>query len=159
MTTPVAAAPVAAPTGGSAHASPSIRRFARELGVNLSKVGGSGEKGRVTKEDVQNFVKAALARGTAGCSLQVLAMPIIDFAQFGPVETRPLSRIQKISGANLHRNWVGIPHVTQFDEADITEMEAFRKQLNEEYAQQGVKITPLAFGVGRRIPIVQKYVS
>ena len=131
---------------GLAHASPAIRRFARELGVDLAQVKGSGEKGRVTKDDVQNFVKAALAQphGATG-GLQVSAMPAIDFAQFGVIEARPLSRIQKISGANLHRNWVSIPHVTQFDEADITEMEEFRKQLGEEYAPQGIKITPLAF--------------
>jgi len=142
---------------GLAHASPAIRHFARELGVDLAQVKGGGAKGRVTKDDVQNFVKAALARGTAGSSLQVLAMPIIDFAQFGPVETRPLSRIQKISGANLHRNWVSIPHVTQFDEADITEMETFRKQLNEEYAQQGVKITPLAFLLKAVVEALQQF--
>ena len=132
---------------GLAHASPAIRRFARELGVDLARIKGSGEKGRVTKDDVQNFVKAILTQphGATGNGLQVSAMPTIDFAQFGPVETKPLSRIQKISGANLHRNWVSIPHVTQFDEADITEMEAFRKQLGEEYAPQGIKITPLAF--------------
>ncbi|MDD5301129.1 MAG: dihydrolipoyllysine-residue acetyltransferase [Gallionella sp.] len=131
---------------GLAHASPAIRRFARELGVDLAQVKGSGEKGRVTKDDVQNFVKAILTQphGATG-GLQVSAMPAIDFAQFGAIETRPLARIQKISGANLHRNWVSIPHVTQFDEADITEMEAFRKQLGEEYAPQGIKITPLAF--------------
>ncbi|MDO8810416.1 MAG: dihydrolipoyllysine-residue acetyltransferase [Gallionella sp.] len=131
-----------------AHASPAIRRFARELGVEVAQVRGSGEKGRVTKEDVQNFVKAALAqpRGTAGgIGLRIAEMPVVDFAQFGAIETKPLSRIQKISGANLHRNWVSIPHVTQFEEADITEMDAFRKQMNEESAAQGIKITPLAF--------------
>jgi len=168
---PASAAPATPPfakggLGGiSAHASPAIRRFARELGVDVAQVKGSAAKGRITKDDVQNFVKAALAqregggeasgypsayslrvqpRGAAG-GLQVLASPIVDFAQFGAIETRPLSRIQKISGANLHRNWVSIPHVTQFDEADITDMEVFRKQLNEEYAAQGIKITPLAF--------------
>jgi pyruvate dehydrogenase E2 component (dihydrolipoamide acetyltransferase) len=132
-------------TSSSAHASPSIRRFARELGVNLPQVTGSGEKGRVTKEDVQNFVKTALAqpRGTGG--LQVAEMPAVDFAQFGAIESKPLSRIQKLSGAYLHRNWVSIPHITQHDKADITEMEAFRKQLGTEYAAQGIKITPLAF--------------
>ncbi len=130
---------------GLTHASPSIRRFARELGVNLPQVKGSGEKGRVTKDDVQNFVKTALAqpRGTGG--LQVAEMPVIDFAKFGAVESKPLSRIKKLSGAYLHRNWVSIPHITQHDEADITEMEAFRKQLGAEYATQGIKITPLAF--------------
>lgn len=147
---PVAAAPVvAAPTGGSAHASPSIRRFARELGVNLTKVGGSGEKGRVTKDDVQNFVKQSLAQpaaATGGGALPgLLPWPDVDFARFGEIETKALSRIKKISGANLHRNWVMIPHVTQFEEADISEMEAFRKELGTEYAKQNLKITPLAF--------------
>lgn len=138
----------AAPSGSGAHASPSVRRFARELGVNLAQVKGSGEKGRVTKDDVQNFVKQSLAqpRGAAGgAGLQVLEMPVVDFAKFGAVETKPLSRIKKISGANLHRNWVTIPHVTQFEEADISEMEAFRKELGAEYAKQNIKITPLAF--------------
>jgi pyruvate dehydrogenase E2 component (dihydrolipoamide acetyltransferase) len=131
---------------GLAHASPAIRRFARELGVDIAQVRGSAAKGRITRDDVQNFVKAALAQphGAAG-GLQVLAMPIVDFAQFGAIETRPLSRIKRLSGPYLHRNWVSIPHVTQFDEADITDMEAWRKQLNEEYAKQGIKITPLAF--------------
>ena len=155
---PVVAAPAASPSSG-AHASPAIRRFARELGVDLAQVKGSGEKGRVTKDDVQGFVKSALSqpRGAAGGGLQVLAMPAVDFAQFGPIETRPLSRIRKISGANLHRNWVTIPHVTQFDEADITDMEMFRKQLNEEYAVQGIKITPLAFLLKAAMEALQKY--
>ncbi len=143
-----AAAPTAA-AGGRSHASPSIRRFARELGVDLSQVKGSAPKGRITKDDVQNFVKQALAqpRGTAagGALPGLLPWPEVDFAKFGAVETKALSRIKKISGANLHRNWVMIPHVTQFEEADISEMEAFRKQLNDEYAKQNVKITPLAF--------------
>ena len=136
-----------ATTSGTAHASPSIRRFARELGVNLTQVSGSGEKGRVTKDDVQNFVKQSLVqpRGAGGNGLQVLEMPVVDFAKFGPVETKALSRIKKISGANLHRNWVTIPHVTQFEEADISEMEAFRKELGTEYAKENFKITPLAF--------------
>ncbi|OIR19245.1 dihydrolipoyllysine-residue acetyltransferase component of pyruvate dehydrogenase complex [mine drainage metagenome] len=149
---PVAvAAPAAtvAPSGGKAHASPSIRRFARELGVNLAQVGGSGEKGRITKDDVQNFVKKSLAgggAGTGGGALPgLLPWPEVDFAKFGAVESKPLSRIKKLSGANLHRNWVMIPHVTQFEEADISEMEAFRKELGAEYAKQNIKITPLAF--------------
>jgi pyruvate dehydrogenase E2 component (dihydrolipoamide acetyltransferase) len=178
---PVAAAPVAAPapvaakpaavpvaaqtsqavaTEGKAHASPAIRRFARELGVQIAQVKGSGEKGRVTKDDVQNFVKAALAqpRGAAGGNgLQVLAMPVVDFAKYGAIETRPLSRIKKISGANLHRNWVTIPHITQFDEADITEMEAFRKELNAEYARQNIKITPLAFMLKAVVVALQQF--
>jgi len=148
-------APIVQPTMGAdvsahstAHASPAIRRLARELGVDLSQVSGSGEKSRVTRDDVQNFVKSALTQPRAasgGNGLQVLDMPVFDFSKFGAVEVKPLSRIQKISGANLHRNWVTIPHVTQFDEADITDMEAFRKQLGAEYAKQNIKITPLAF--------------
>ncbi len=141
----ISVAPMAAPASGSAHASPSIRRFARELGVNLTQVGGSGEKGRVTKDDVQNFVKKSLAQPAGGSGLQVLEMPAVDFAKYGAIETKPLSRIKKISGANLHRNWVTIPHVTQFEEADISEMEAFRKELGLEYAKESFKITPLAF--------------
>jgi pyruvate dehydrogenase E2 component (dihydrolipoamide acetyltransferase) len=133
--------------GTPAHASPSIRRFARELGVNLPQVKGSGEKGRVTKDDVQNFVKQALAGGaaTGGGMSGLLPWPDVDFAKYGEIEAKPLSRIKKISGANLHRNWVMIPHVTQFEEADISEMEAFRKELGAEYAKQDIKITPLAF--------------
>jgi pyruvate dehydrogenase E2 component (dihydrolipoamide acetyltransferase) len=143
-----------------AHASPAIRRFARELGVQVGQVKGSGAKGRVTKEDVQLFVKAALVqpRGSAGGNgLQVLALPVVDFAKFGAIETRPLSRIKKIAGANLHRNWVTIPHVTQFDEADITEMEAFRKELGAEYSKQNIKITPLAFLLKAAATALQKY--
>ena len=149
---------VSASPAGKAHASPSVRRFARELGVNLPQVKGSGEKGRITRDDVQNFVKQALAqpRG-AGGGMQVLAMPVVDFAKFGAVESRPLSRIQKISGANLHRNWVTIPHITQHDEADITDMEAFRKQLGEEYAKQGIKITPLAFLLKAAVVTLQQF--
>ena len=151
--------------GSKAHASPAIRRFARELGVDVAQVKGSGAKGRVTKDDIQNFVKAALAqsRGAAGGNglqvpgLQIMAMPVVDFAKFGAIETKPLSRIKKISGANLHRNWVTIPHVTQFDEADISEMEAFRKQLGEEYAKQNVRITPLAFLLKAAVAALQKY--
>jgi pyruvate dehydrogenase E2 component (dihydrolipoamide acetyltransferase) len=147
-------------TAGKAHASPAIRRFARELGVQIAQVKGSGEKGRVTKDDVQNFVKTALAqpRGAAGGNgFQVLAMPVVDFAKYGAIETRPLSRIKKISGANLHRNWVTIPHITQFDEADITEMEAFRKELNAEYAKQNIKITPLAFMLKAVVVALQQF--
>jgi pyruvate dehydrogenase E2 component (dihydrolipoamide acetyltransferase) len=161
----VAAAPPAAEvqsfaSAGKAHASPAIRRFARELGVQIAQVKGSGEKGRVTKDDVQQFVKNALAqpRGTAGGNgLQVLAMPVVDFAKFGAIETKPLSRIKKISGANLHRNWVTIPHITQFDEADITEMDAFRRELGKEYAKQNIKITPLAFLVKAAAVALQKF--
>ncbi len=145
----------------AAHASPGIRRFARELGVDIGKVAASGTKGRVTREDVQLYVKAALAqpRGAAvsGNGLQVLDMPVFDFAKFGAIETQALSRIQKISGANLHRNWVTIPHVTQFDEADITDMEAFRKQLGVEYAKQNIKITPLVFLLKAVVASLKKF--
>ncbi len=158
--TEIAAVPQPVTPAGKAHASPAIRRFARELGVQIDQVKGSGEKGRVTKDDVQLFVKAALAqpRGAAGGNgLQVLAAPVVDFAKFGAIETKPLSRIKKISGANLHRNWVTIPHVTQFDEADITEMEAFRKELGAEYAKQDIKITPLAFLLKAVVVALQKF--
>jgi pyruvate dehydrogenase E2 component (dihydrolipoamide acetyltransferase) len=153
---PAMAQPV---TSAKAHASPAIRRFARELGVQIEQVKGSGEKGRITKDDVQLFVKTALAQsGTStGNGLQVLAMPVVDYAKYGAIETRPLSRIKKISGANLHRNWVTIPHITQFDEADITEMEAFRKELNVEYAKQKIKITPLAFMLKAVVVALQEF--
>lgn len=142
---------------GKAHASPSIRRFARELGVNLPQVKGSGEKGRVTKEDVQSYVKAALAQPRGAGGLQVAEMPVVDFSKFGAIESKPLSRIKKLSGSYLHRNWVSIPHITQFDEADITEMEAFRKQLGTEYAAQGIKITPLAFLLRAVVEALQQF--
>jgi pyruvate dehydrogenase E2 component (dihydrolipoamide acetyltransferase) len=147
-------------SAGKSHASPSVRSFARELGVDLSQVKGTAIKGRINKDDVQNFVKSALSqpRGAAGGNgMQVLAMPVIDFAKFGAIETQPLSRIKKISGANLHRNWVTIPHVTQFDEADISEMEAFRKELGAEYAKADFKITPLAFMLKAVVAALQKY--
>ena len=138
-----------------AHASPVIRRMARELGVNLANVKGTGRKSRVIKEDVQNYIKAAIKQvesasvnATAGGNeLNLLAWPKIDFSKFGETEVKPLSRIQKISGANLHRNWVKIPHVTQWDNADITELESFRKAQNAAEAKKdsGMKITPLVF--------------
>jgi pyruvate dehydrogenase E2 component (dihydrolipoamide acetyltransferase) len=131
-----------------AHASPSVRRFARELGVDLVRVRGSGPKERVLKEDVQNYVKSELARpraaeGAAGFGLPPL--PKVDFAKFGPITSQPLSRIKKLAGANLHRNWVAIPHVTQNDEADITELEEFRKVQVEEAKKQGIRFTILCF--------------
>ena len=127
-----------------AHASPSVRKFARELGADLSKMSGSGNKGRILKEDVKAWVKQTLAQGTQG-GLGVEPMPEIDFSQFGEIETQELTRINKLTGKFLHRNWVTIPHVTQFDEADITELEKFRKQLNEENAKTGIRVTVLAF--------------
>jgi pyruvate dehydrogenase E2 component (dihydrolipoamide acetyltransferase) len=141
-------APAASSPGGGAHASPAIRKAARELGVDLSRVPGSGPKGRVLLEDVQKYVKQVLtapAAPASGAGLDLLPWPKVDFARFGPVETRPLSRIKKIAGANLARNWVMIPHVTQHDEADVTDLEAFRVRLNEEQAKAGVKVTLLAF--------------
>ena len=133
-----------------AHASPSVRRFARELGVDLSRVHGSGPKGRILQADVQGYVKEAMSAPAAGTSgggagLNLPPWPKVDFAKFGPVEVKPLPRIKKISGANLARNWVMIPHVTQFDEADITELEALRVQVNQENEKSGVKVTLLAF--------------
>jgi pyruvate dehydrogenase E2 component (dihydrolipoamide acetyltransferase) len=149
------------------HASPSVRKFARELGVDLVRVQGSGPKGRITQDDVRNFVKQALAGGApaaAGASaggnvggLNVLAWPQIDFAKFGPVEAKPLSRIKKISGANLHRNWVMIPHVTNNDEADITDLEALRVTLNKENEKSGVKVTMLAFLIKAVVAALKKY--
>ncbi len=126
-----------------AHASPSVRKFARELGADLSQMNGSGNKGRILKEDVKVWVKQALSKGTGG--LGVEAMPEIDFSQFGDIEIQELTRINKLTGKFLHRNWVTVPHVTQFDEADITELETFRKQLNEENQKDGTRVTVLAF--------------
>jgi pyruvate dehydrogenase E2 component (dihydrolipoamide acetyltransferase) len=144
---PVATSSVGA-SGKLAHASPSIRKFARELGVNLSFVTGTGPKNRILQSDVQTFVKGELAKPRSenmGSGLTTLAMPIIDFSQYGTIETKPLSRIKKLSGANLHRNWVTAPHVTQFDEADITDLEDFRKSMVADAEKRGVKLTLLAF--------------
>ena len=163
---PVPAAPAAPATAAygsvpvneagfaKAHAGPSARKLARELGVDLSLVKGSGNKGRITKDDIKAFVKAAMQGGAgkpaaAGASLggglDLLPWPKVDFAKFGEVEVKELSRIKKISGQNLSRNWVMIPHVTVHDEADMTELENFRKQLNKEWEREGVKLSPLAF--------------
>jgi pyruvate dehydrogenase E2 component (dihydrolipoamide acetyltransferase) len=135
----------------AAHASPSVRKFARQLGVDIPMVRGTGPNGRITQDDVQAFVKGVLARGgpavaaPSGGGLDLPPWPKVDFAKFGPIESVPLSRIRKISGANLARNWVMIPHVTQFDEADITGLEALRVTLNKENEKAGVKVTMLAF--------------
>ncbi|AJG18889.1 dihydrolipoyllysine-residue acetyltransferase [Cupriavidus basilensis] len=165
---PAAAAPVAGVTGTAAHASPSVRKFARELGVDVSRVPGTGPKGRITQDDVQAYVKgvmsghaAAPAKAAAapagGGELNLLPWPKVDFTRFGEVESKPLSRIKKLSGANLHRNWVMIPHVTNHDEADITELEAFRVQLNKEYEKQGVKVTMLAFMIKAAVAALKKF--
>ncbi len=147
---PVPDVPTAPPvrSGGKVHASPAVRRFARELGADVTKVSGSGPKGRVLKEDVQKFIKYELSRPKATAATGAFAMPQmpkVDHAKWGDVEQVPLSRIQKISSVNLHRNWITIPHVTQHEEADITELEAFRKSMKDEAAKQGVRLTPLAF--------------
>jgi pyruvate dehydrogenase E2 component (dihydrolipoamide acetyltransferase) len=157
------------PTGRLPHASPSVRKFARELGVPLDEVKGSGPKGRITQEDVQAFTKAVM-RGdvttqaaakaptaTAGEALGLLAWPKVDFAKFGPTERKDLGRIRKISGANLHRNWVMIPHVTNHDDADVTELEAFRVQLNKENEKTGTKVTMLAFLVKACVAALKKF--
>ena len=128
-----------------AHASPSVRKFARELGADLAQINGSGNKGRIIKDDVKAWVKQALASGTQGSGLGIEPMPEIDFSQFGDIEIQELTRINKLTGKFLHRNWLTVPHVTQFDEADITELEKFRKQLNKENEKNGARVTVLAF--------------
>ncbi|XHO04528.1 Dihydrolipoyllysine-residue acetyltransferase component of pyruvate dehydrogenase complex [Ralstonia syzygii] len=175
-----AAAPAAAPVtytadavgtvGKAAHASPSVRKYARELGVEVNLVGGTGPKNRITQDDVQRYVKgvmtgqaaapgkaAAVAAPAGGGELNLLPWPKVDFTKFGPVEPKPLSRIKKISGANLHRNWVMIPHVTNNDEADITELEAFRVQMNKEHEKAGVKFTMLAFVIKAVVGALKKF--
>ena len=151
------------------HASPAVRVFARELGVDLARVQGSARGGRIAKEDVQAFVKSMLAGGASdgsaipsgagtagsGSGLSIIPWPKVDFARFGEIESRPLTKIKKLSGANLHRNWVSIPHVTQFDEADITQMEAFRKKLGEESKE--TKLTPLVFLIKAVVAALQQY--
>ena len=149
--------------GKLSHASPSVRKFARELGVNLALVKGSAPKNRILESDVQAFVKNELAKprtenmGAGLGSLATLPMPVIDFSQFGNIETKPLSRIKKISGANLHRNWVTAPHVTQFDEADITDLEEFRKSMSADAEKRGVKLTLLAFLIKASVNALKAY--
>ena len=150
-------------TEGSVHASPAIRRFARELGVNLADLRGSGPHGRVTREDVQGFVKSSLQRGgisQGGFGIAGLpAWPKVDFAQYGAIERKPLSRIKRLSGPNLHRNWLQIPHITNYDEADVTDLEAFRSEINAEQSKRkdGVKLTMLAFLVKASIAALQRF--
>nr|WP_182532485.1 dihydrolipoyllysine-residue acetyltransferase [Dokdonella fugitiva] len=148
------------------YASPAVRAFARELGVDLAHVKGTERKGRIAKEDVQNYVKAALAggaprtaasTGTGGGGLNLLPWPQVDFAKFGEIETKALSKIKKISGANLARNWVMIPHVTQHDDADVTELEALRVALNKENEKAGIKLTMLAFLIKAVVAALKKY--
>ena len=174
--TPAEAKPIAKPdpvpvepqdaTVSKPHASPSIRAFARELGADLAKVHGSGPKGRITREDVQAFVKGALSGARPGNApaASISGMPFnlpelgnVDFAKFGPVETKPLSRIRKISGTFLHRNWISIPHVTQFDEADITDLESFRKANTADTEKQGFKLTMLAFLIKASVTALRQF--
>jgi pyruvate dehydrogenase E2 component (dihydrolipoamide acetyltransferase) len=166
--TPVAttAPSTSADHAGHAHASPSVRAFARTLGVDVAKVSGSGPKGRITQADVEAFVKDVMTGGPAlaasapagGLSgLNLLPWPTVDFAKFGAIELRPLSRIKKISGANLARNWAMIPHVTQFDEADITDLEAFRVASNKELEKNGIKLTMLAFLIKAVVQALKKF--
>ena len=161
------------PAAGLPHASPSVRKFARELGVPLDEVRGTGPKGRITQDDIQGFTKAvmggatqtkvqaakapAVSGGGSGVGLDLLPWPKVDFAKFGPVERKDLSRIKKISGANLHRNWVVIPHVTNHDDADITDLEAFRVQFNKENEKSGVKVTMLAFMIKAAVAALKKF--
>ncbi len=171
--TPAASLPAHEPTSAKGvlpHASPTIRKLARELGVPLEEVKGSGPKGRITQDDVQGFVKSVMAgssqtraqaakapAATGGSFPGLLAWPQVDFAKFGPVERRDLSRIKKISGANLHRNWVVIPHVTNHDDADITDLEAFRVQTNKENEKSGIKVTMLAFLIKASVAALKKF--
>ena len=163
-TAPVPPVPSAEVPAFKPHASPSVRKFARELGVDLARVQGAGPKGRITQADVQAYVKGAIAQAPAAAPAAAAGLPFslpdwpqIDFAKFGPVETKPLSRIRKLSGANLHRNWVSIPHVTQFDEADITELEAFRKDSGAASEKQGFKLTLLAFLIKACVTALRQY--
>jgi pyruvate dehydrogenase E2 component (dihydrolipoamide acetyltransferase) len=154
-------------TVGLPHASPSVRKFARELGVDLSLVKGTGAKERIVQEDIQKFVKQALAGGVVasasasgaslGGGLDLLPWPKVDFTKFGEITSKPLSRIKKISGANLHRNWVMIPHVTNNDEANITELEALRLTLNKENEKSGIKVTMLAFLIKAVVAALKKF--
>ncbi|HXE76704.1 MAG TPA: dihydrolipoyllysine-residue acetyltransferase [Rhodanobacter sp.] len=157
-----------APQGHLPHASPSVRKFARELGVPLAEIKGSGPKGRITQDDVQSFTRSVMAgaaqaqavrapAGSDGAALGLIPWPKVDFTKFGAVERKELSRIKKLSGANLHRNWVMIPHVTNNDEADITELEAFRVATNKENEKSGVKVTMLAFVIKAVVAALKKF--
>ncbi|MGA8988253.1 dihydrolipoyllysine-residue acetyltransferase, partial [Aeromicrobium sp.] len=169
---PAAHDPTSAPSGSLPHASPSMRKFARELGVPLAEVKGSGPKGRITVDDVQAFTKSVMAGDTrtqaqgakqpaaasgGGTGLDLLPWPKVDFTKFGEVERKDMSRIKKISGANLHRNWVMIPHVCNHDDADITELENFRVSMNKENEKAGVKITMLAFLIKASVAALRKF--
>ena len=140
-----------------AHAGPSVRRLARELGVDLARVQGSGIKGRISHEDVKAWVKQALQGAFAPAAAALPKVPLVDHAAFGPIETQPLGRVRRISGPRLHASWVNIPHVTQFDEADITELETLRKSLKAEAEKRGVKLTPLAFIIAACVRVIKEF--
>lgn len=151
-----------AETAGTFHASPSVRAYGRELGVELQFVTATGPKGRILKEDIQKFVKQAVktgvpGRGTGGAGLQIDQPPLEDFSKYGDIEIKELGRIQKISGPHLHRSWVSIPHVTHFEEADITELEEFRKQMNLEVRDGGLKFSPLVFVIKAAVATLKEY--
>ena len=162
---PAAPAPAStltdSPDTAKTHASPAVRRLAREFGVDLSRVRGTGPKERILKEDVQAYVKGELSRPrgaeSGGLGLNLPPLPAVDYSKFGPVETRTLSRIRKLSGANLHRNWVSIPHITQHDEADVTELEAFRKAQAEDAKKSGIKFTMLGFLMKASVVALKQY--
>jgi pyruvate dehydrogenase E2 component (dihydrolipoamide acetyltransferase) len=148
----------AATGDGMVHAGPAIRRFARELGVELRELTGTGPNGRITREDVQGFVKGAIQRSGAPSFAGLPAWPNVDFAQYGEIERKPVSRIKKLAGPNLHRNWLQIPHITNYDAADVTSLEAFRNEINgEQSAARGAKLTMLAFLIKASIAALQRY--
>src|SRR5262249_29234186 len=159
-------APIDEPGFSRAHAGPSVRKFARELGVDLTHVAGTGFKGRLTHDDVKPYVKKVMTGAAApsgpGAAPGVAkpglpAVPVVDFAKFGPIETKPLSRIQKISGPRLQASWINLPHVTQFDEADITDLEDVRTKLKQKAASAGIKLTPLAFILRACVKALQEF--
>ena len=163
---PVSVPATQASSAISSHASPSVRKFARELGVDLALVTGSGKQGRITNEDVQAFVKGVMSGATvvsasatqmSGSGLNLLPWPSLDFSRFGETELQPLSRIKKMSGPNLHRNWVMIPHVTQYEQTDVTELEALRVSLNESTKKDGVRLTILAFVIKAVVAVLKRY--
>jgi pyruvate dehydrogenase E2 component (dihydrolipoamide acetyltransferase) len=157
---PIGAATVSGNLSAKAYASPAVRRFARELGVDLGLVRGSGRRGRIVTEDVKAFTKAVLSGNRVfeqGGGFSLPQIPAIDFSKFGPVETQPLPRIKRLGGQNLHRSWINVPHVTQFDEADITELEEFRKSKLDEAKRKGLRLTLLTFLVKASVVALKKY--
>ena len=156
------AAAAAAADAGTVHASPSVRRLARELEVDLAKVKGTGEKGRITKDDVKGFLRgpaapAAAAAAAPSGGMGIPEIPAQDFSKFGPIESKPLARIKRLSGPHLHRSWLNVPHVTHGDEADITEIEAYRKELDGAAKEKGYRVTLLAFLMKASVSALKAY--